>query len=59
VNPLGQPLLNAASGGCRDGLHRERLNMNEGAESTLALWQSVADLRAAQLTPSAGTLTGD
>ncbi|WP_168734780.1 glycosyltransferase family 4 protein [Deinococcus sp. KSM4-11] len=59
VNPLRQPLLNPASGGCRDGLHRDRLNMNEGAESTLALWQSVADLRAAQLTPSAGTLTGD
>lgn len=59
ANPLRQPLLNTASGGCRDGLHRDRLNMNEGAESTLALWQSVADLRAAQLAPSAGTLTGD
>ena len=59
ANPLRLPLLNAASGGCRDGLHRDRLNMNEGAESTLALWQSVADLRAAQLAPSAGTLTGD
>ncbi|MBB5375916.1 glycosyltransferase involved in cell wall biosynthesis [Deinococcus metalli] len=59
VNPLRQPLLNPESGGCRDGLHRDRVNMNEGAESTLALWQSVADLRAVQATPSAGTLTGD
>ncbi|PNY79764.1 glycosyltransferase family 4 protein [Deinococcus koreensis] len=58
-NPLRQPLYDAASGGCRDGLHRERLNMNEGAESTLALWQSVADLNAAQSAPSARTLTGD
>lgn len=59
TNPLDQPLLNPASGGCRDGLHRGRLNMNEGAESTLALWQSVADLRAARPTSSASTLTGD
>lgn len=58
-NPLGQSLFNPASGGCRDGLHRDRLNMNEGAESTLALWQSVADLQAADLASSAFTLTND
>ena len=58
-NPLGQSLFDPSSGGCHDGLHRGRLNMNQGAESSLALWQSVADLRAAQPTISAGILTGD
>jgi len=42
-NALGAPLYDAETGGCRDGLHRDRLNINEGAESTLALWLSVAE----------------
>ncbi|CAM3579292.1 Glycosyltransferase subfamily 4-like N-terminal domain-containing protein [Deinococcus saxicola] len=43
-NALGVPLHDAATGGSRDGLHRDRANTNEGAESTLALWLSVAEL---------------
>jgi glycosyltransferase involved in cell wall biosynthesis len=35
-NALGQPLFDEASGGCRDGMHADRLNLNQGAESTLS-----------------------
>jgi glycosyltransferase involved in cell wall biosynthesis len=35
-NDLDQPLYNPASGGCFDGLHFDRVNLNQGAESTLA-----------------------
>ena len=34
-NSLGTPLYDAGTGGCRDGLHEDRANENEGAESTL------------------------
>lgn len=50
-NALGTPLHDLETGGCRDGLHRDRTNANQGAESTLALWLSVAEYnRAARLT---------
>jgi len=42
-NALGTPLYDPETGGCRDGLHRDRVNANQGAESTLALWLSVAE----------------
>ncbi len=48
-NALQLPLHDAATGGSRDGLHRDRANANQGAESTLALWLSVAELGAAEL----------
>ncbi len=49
-NALRTPLYDASTGGCHDGLHRDRVNANEGAESTLALWLSVAEYaRAVQL----------
>ena len=35
-NMLGVPLYDQLSGGCRDGLHADRTNENQGAESTLA-----------------------
>ncbi|MDI3317323.1 MAG: glycosyl transferase [Bacillota bacterium] len=35
-NLLGLPLVDPVSGGCHDGLGREGLNANQGAESTLA-----------------------
>ena len=35
-NDLGVPLYEAESGGCHDGLQIDRLNENQGAESTLA-----------------------
>ncbi len=49
-NALEASLHNAETSGCRDGLHRDRLNANQGAESTLALWLSAAEYNgAAQL----------
>ncbi len=49
-NALDLPLYDPETQGCRDGLHRDSLNGNQGAESTLALWLSAAEYhRAAQL----------
>ena len=39
-NRLGQPLYDAGSGGCRDGLQAVDTNLNQGAESTLAYHQA-------------------
>jgi glycosyltransferase involved in cell wall biosynthesis len=35
-NHLRRPLYDASTGGCRDGLHANRVNENQGAESTLS-----------------------
>jgi hypothetical protein len=44
-NDLGQPLYDTASGGCHDGLQENRVNENQGAESTLAFLLSLAEMR--------------
>jgi glycosyltransferase involved in cell wall biosynthesis len=44
-NDLGMPLYDANSGGCRDGLHEDRVNQNQGAESTLAFLLSLAEMQ--------------
>jgi glycosyltransferase involved in cell wall biosynthesis len=44
-NDLGLPLYDASSGGCRDGLHEDRVNQNQGAESTLAFLLSLAEMQ--------------
>ena len=36
ANDLGEPLYDHATGGCRDGLLCDRVNGNQGGESTLA-----------------------
>lgn len=43
-NDLGLPLYDAATGGCRDGLHPDRVNQNEGAESTLSFHLALEEL---------------
>lgn len=43
-NALGIPMYDPMSGGCRDGLHIDRVNENQGAESTLAFIQSLLEL---------------
>ena len=45
-NDLGEPLYDPASGGCRDGLHPNRANQNQGAESTLSFWLALAEMKA-------------
>jgi glycosyltransferase involved in cell wall biosynthesis len=46
-NHLQQPVYDVSSGGCRDGLHAERTNENQGAESTLSFLMALHDMRAA------------
>jgi uncharacterized protein YyaL (SSP411 family) len=47
-NDLGQPVYDATTGGCRDALLQDRLNQNQGAESTLAFHLSLTELRRAE-----------
>jgi glycosyltransferase involved in cell wall biosynthesis len=47
-NDLGLELYAPETGGCRDGLHVDRVNGNQGAESTLAFLLSLAEMRLAQ-----------
>ena len=44
-NVLQQPLYDAATGGCRDGLHADRVNENQGAESTLSFLLALCEMR--------------
>ena len=46
-NHLQQAVYDVSSGGCRDGLHAERANENQGAESTLSFLMALCDMRAA------------
>jgi len=43
-NDLGLPLFDPRTGGCRDGLHLDRANENQGAESTLAYLIALAEM---------------
>jgi glycosyltransferase involved in cell wall biosynthesis len=47
-NDLGLPLYDSSSGGCSDGLHQDRINENQGAESTLAFHLSLAEMNYAE-----------
>jgi hypothetical protein len=47
-NDLGLALYDSSTGGCRDGLHVDRLSQNEGAESTLAFLLALAEMQALQ-----------
>ncbi len=44
-NDLQVPLYDAATGGCRDGLHPDRVNENQGAESTLSFLMALLAMR--------------
>jgi glycosyltransferase involved in cell wall biosynthesis len=46
-NQLQCSLYDAATGGCRDGLHPDRPNENQGAESTLSFLTALLEMRAA------------
>ncbi|MEJ2009152.1 MAG: glycosyltransferase family 4 protein [Acidobacteriota bacterium] len=49
-NDLGLALYDPGTGGCRDGLHMDRLSQNQGAESTLAFLLALAEKQALQNT---------
>jgi glycosyltransferase involved in cell wall biosynthesis len=50
-NDLNLPIYDPTTGGCRDGLHPERANENQGAESTLAFLQALLELRIVENSP--------
>jgi glycosyltransferase involved in cell wall biosynthesis len=47
-NDLGLEIYQPETGGCADGLHVDRVNENQGAESTLAFLLSLVEMRQAQ-----------
>jgi len=47
-NDLQLPLYDSVSGGCRDGLHPDRANENQGAESTLSFLMALLEMRSLQ-----------
>ena len=47
-NDLELSLYDPTTGGCRDALHSDRVNQNQGAESTLAFLLSLAEMQQAQ-----------
>jgi hypothetical protein len=48
-NDLQVPLYDATTGGCRDGLHPDRVNENQGAESTLSFMMALLELQGAKV----------
>lgn len=46
-NHLQEPVFDASTGGCRDGLHADRPNENQGAESTLSFLLALVEMRSA------------
>ena len=44
-NDLQLPLYDPSTGGCRDGLHPDRANENQGAESTLSFLTALLEMR--------------
>ena len=57
-NDLGLELYCPQTGGCRDGLHADRSNENQGAESTLAFLLSLAEMRLIQNTANGRSTSG-
>jgi hypothetical protein len=47
-NHLRQSIYDSTTGGCRDAIHHDRVNENQGAESTLSFHLSLVEMRLAQ-----------
>ncbi len=47
-NDLSLPIYDSGTGGCSDGLHSDRVNENQGAESSLAFHLSLAEMNYAE-----------
>lgn len=56
-NDLEQSLYDESTGGCRDGLHVDRMNENQGAESTLSYLMALLEMKAAHR-KKAATMNG-
>jgi hypothetical protein len=48
-NDLQIPLYDTVTGGCRDGLHPDRVNENQGAESTLSFLMALLEMQSAKV----------
>ena len=44
-NDLQVPVYDPGTGGCRDGLHPDRINENQGAESTLSFLMALLEMQ--------------
>ena len=55
-NHLQQPLYDPSTGGCRDGLHRDRPNENQGGESTLSFQLALLEMRSLERPSAVPTL---
>jgi hypothetical protein len=49
-NDLQVPLYDTVTGGCKDGLHPDRVNENQGAESTLSFLMALLEMQGAKAT---------
>ncbi len=49
-NDLQAPLYDATTGGCKDGLHPDRVNENQGAESTLSFLMALLEMQRTKMT---------
>jgi glycosyltransferase involved in cell wall biosynthesis len=47
LNHLNQPVYDPTTGGCRDGVHADRMNENQGAESTLSFLLALVEMSGA------------
>jgi len=54
-NDLQLPLYDPLTGGCRDGLHPDRANENQGAESTLSFLMALLEMRSLEESEQMGT----
>jgi glycosyltransferase involved in cell wall biosynthesis len=57
-NDVDVPLVDPATGGCSDGLEREGVNENEGAESTIALITALQQARHIRATARSSSGSG-
>src|ERR671911_352670 len=58
-NAPDQPLYNPSSGGCYDGLRFDRVNLNQGAESTLAFLLALEEMTTLQMAAVPSAEVGD
>jgi glycosyltransferase involved in cell wall biosynthesis len=49
-NDVGLPLYDSKTGGCRDALHVDRVNRNEGAEASISFYLSLVELQSMENT---------
>lgn len=59
ANELSTSLVDPRTGGCRDGLHPDRVNENQGAESVVCYLMSLVEMRQMALSGSAVRATAD